>query len=1269
MKPLEKLRKLQTELKKFSNARIPDAAKKHLSIAINFDINEKTILPLNPQSSIPAAFSLIVSNQKLVKSHLLLISSMIDVLEYFDNQSLQIILKSIEQVLFQMDEDISLKLLQTIPTFLIKSVFSFNIISSIFSISVSLITHENSLISTTAFASTQQMITLLFEYGKKVKVDQTTCCKIKEQQFTHPVFAESFLLLRDFSNLTQNKQPTFIHVSPFAAINEMWESILISNHKFIKMYPFLLKIIEKTLLFLINTSNNQSHNPANSSNQTKSESKVLSNNVSKNVSNKLTEKGSKNNPKSKSLINSHNISYLSATFRYFSDYFPETSCKFINQILNNNLSYVDVVFLRSVLIRRPDLCFIFDVDLLNKLFQYFYSNCDETQKKPLINASLSSIGIHTALSMDDKSKQTFIRNFSIEIAIIVISAFNSSTNNSNNNKTINHSSSVESVNKSENEPNLTENSSNENLSKNFYKNEEISKKIESTWQGILAIILKGIRLSDPLNVDIIFRAFNLLLSISSQFCINECSSILLRILCAFVAKQKLFRETLHPLENLSNALLHSNVDDLGFKKKRAIAYQMLLSLLYNSPHFFTKFYQRLFISLGMYPHASIDAQFTQKISTDELSKMCVVLCQGTPFCINFLKDVLVVNKERYEFLWPSIVEHIPKWLISPDYVDTTLNLLNEVLLHCFDESVLIVLNKSIESIHPKKKIILMNLTRQILAHSSNKIENRWGELLSVIQPYHCGNDSELLGTAFASLSIICNDHFQKLSESDMQACISSVFEFAAQRVDINIALSSLGLLWVITPFIHQISRFWKRILSETLILFNDPRSDVATCALRTFFSLLSSNTGQMPTDIYDHLIASCFIPLLMTFTSFRAESWAVQQLALLEICHCACSFWQQFESNPQFISNFWPLLIEKQQNFVMNCENQETNVAALQFYEEAFKCSKIDSTLREAILLSFIGAINHFMTHESPGSLVISRLGSFFVATLPTQKEYLTSRQLELWLGAIESIALILPSTSFVNLTAQKVIDSAFSLFPIKNEFALSIIRTLCRICSKTPCTHLRNSIFNILSKIITTKVERSNVFEIIPECSILFAFNEADSFIRLIIDFDFEITEQNCHQYFYIFNKISKNEKYNEQVKKTLIQVLPMIDNGSQIHFLNENSHDVNLLITIWNRFCNDNSFNQQFFDTCSMIILNHIFEKMKPQEDEKVILQILTFIEKSETKFEIIGDNEKCQKWHIYGVIPYLVQLLNDSREKVKTLSRQVFKIIHQDLGKLVL
>ncbi|CAO3613794.1 unnamed protein product [Cunninghamella blakesleeana] len=75
--------------------------------------------------------------------------------------------------------------------------------------------------------------------------------------------------------------------------------------------------------------------------------------------------------------------------------------------------------------------------------------------------------------------------------------------------------------------------------------------------------------------------------------------------------------------------------------------------------------------------------------------------------------------------------------------------------------------------------------------------------------------SALIKTAFSSLQLICTDFLSLLSPDCLRQCIATLGAFGTQREDLNISLTSVGLLWNVSDFIQ----------TRRLTLINDSKSN------------------------------------------------------------------------------------------------------------------------------------------------------------------------------------------------------------------------------------------------------------------------------------------------------------------------------------------------------------------------------------------------------------------------------------------------------------
>lgn len=920
----------------------------------------------------------------------------------------------------------------------------------------------------------------------------------------------------------------------------------------------------------------------------------------------------------KTPITIHNISYIFS----FIEFYYDSQSKFIDSIILQSFlqskEQIFYVFMNYIFHHQNKLSLLMDIEVFCKLLQILDNIC--TVQLPLVNINSKSP------NFDDPNYKIIA---AIEICNSVVLSFSKCE--------------------------LTQ---------------ELIKRLSSIWNYLISLQIKEIKITKANCSEYIFNIFKVLFLLLEKAKINSASSIMIRILCSFVAKQKLFRKNPHNLEVLSDEVLHSITTGYMLKKKRVVAYQLLLSLLYNYPLDLVNFYPRIFISIGMYPNANIDPMFTKKFDIYKLNHICNILVQiGTKFCISFLEEIISSNKDRFNEIWNNISLKILDIIIKDDSDESkeAINLLSRIVTNCFDESILIIIYKAIEH----STLILMNIIRTILLHHSNKIYNNWGYLLKVISPSNCKNDNDILESAFASLNMVCNENFQKLSEEEMHLCISIILEFVQQNIVINISLSSMGLLWIITPFIHHISRFWKRIFSELLIIFDDNRYDVASCALRTFFSLLSSNISQIPNDIYDHLILKCFIPYLMAFTPTNKEIWNVQQLALLEIIHCACSFWKYFETNSQFISTFWILLIEKQFNLLTNCDNQEINVNVFQFYEEAFNCQNIIGQLQDNLLLSFVRSIDYLISKEPSNSLILASIGRFYYANFPTRIVSFSDEQKDLFFKSCCNIIITLPSENYLCIPSHKVIDCCFDFLNNNPQYYPKIILQVIDICQRTSSFFVKDFLFEKLSDFLKHYLIETQFLDFLESSKNLFLFPESISFIDCILNYKFSINRDNAKQYFLILDYIGiiLNKKYWQQVNLKMISLLPLIEIDFQKSFISKINNDPKLLINCWNNLCEYESpnYSETFFNNCHLCILQYIYENLSSSSEQEIIL-ILSFIQKTTAVGKNIGDNKNFTKWHVYGIIPYIFPLLNDLNQNIKKMARNTLQYLNQELESLI-
>ena len=568
--------------------------------------------------------------------------------------------------------------------------------------------------------------------------------------------------------------------------------------------------------------------------------------------------------------------------------------------------------------------------------------------------------------------------------------------------------------------------------------EDLSSLVTLIWPRLLTLLIKATRYADEESCSYVFKAFHQMLNIFIKYSIQDGRAIVLRILCGLSAKQRIAKEEPIQIEVLSSNLLHKNKKGLFFKKKHEMAYDLLVSLLSSNPRLFSKLFLRLFLTFSTVPDNPINPSFTLKLENYEVVKLCSAVIRGNSFCISFVSSVLIINVNRFEPIFQSILPFLLKQIENIETRNASYSLIADCLSNCFSEkteNILLSLvadllsNEITTTISSKYRMLLLNEIRTLVINSS--IINGWKYILRSIHNY----DDETIEVSSSILSVICNNHFTYFNQfGQIEEIIKIMFEYASQKVQINVALSSLGLLWVVIPFINTNAEYWKLILSETIILFSDPRNDVAVCAVQTFFSLLSTNVSQLPKEIYSHLIRNCFINQLMAMGSFPESMWSVQQLILQEMCHCAISFWDSFEKVPQFTANFWELIIGKHESFMAMCGDQEIKNNAFLLYHECFAIPCFPPQKREFLTVSFASVVLNLLKTESQKSLVLVNLGRHVSRILLTQKPYLVEKTLKIWIDIISNMAKMLISQTLTNISVDYALEALPALFPFDDQ-------------------------------------------------------------------------------------------------------------------------------------------------------------------------------------------------------------------------------------------
>lgn len=787
----------------------------------------------------------------------------------------------------------------------------------------------------------------------------------------------------------------------------------------------------------------------------------------------------------------------------------------------------------------------------------------------------------------------------------------------------------------------------------------------SIWRLLLTILIKAIRYSELQSCEIIFQAINSFIGIFSKINNAHGKGVLLRILCSIVSNQKILRQDPDSLELLSNSLLHSNKKGFLFKQKRALTYQFLIKLLNSNPQVFEKCFSRVFYSIGSYPGAKIDPSFALLLDDNGIACLVRALSKGNAFTIQTLESVILIPNRHQLMIIYETKNDLIQQLQSSESETAVINLYSNTLPKLFTPSseleilelVYCLIEKQSSSQSNSSLIRLYELLSVLVKNFTNIISKGWIHVLSSINNSYCVSFTHILDISFSILSCICTDCFAKMGDIEKEMCIDIIFVYVFQKVDFNVSLSALGLMWNIMPSVHTHVKFWMQVLNGMLTFFHDSRSDIASGALSTFFALLSSNVNQMPLEIFPHLITNCFMPLLMTFDSFESGSWVIQGNAILAIEHCACTFWEQFSNSSHFLSAFWPLLIEKQYLFMQSCGSQEVASTSLLFYEECFQCQSLTKVFYSGLLTSFEAIVLFLLEKEPHNSLVISGFGRLLGKILPLQIQHIDENNVLNWLSIIKRISTILPSPTFINITTYKCLSSMISILPLSKTITIKVMDIYSQIFSESESIFVKENISQMVAKLID-RIPKDYVFSVISFFTKFFDVKQTNLIIESIISLSIQKGDEKM--YYHLLNSIQHMRiDYKESCIRKMIHYISDIEPENQKSFIIENKSNKLLLIDIWSNYCDPSksSFSSQFFNDCFHIILESIMSRIIDSND---IVQVLTYILSVSVPPVKFGTLDQYNRWHIHKILYPLMELANCDDDSVKEITKSMLTTI---------
>ncbi|XP_047946837.1 protein MON2 homolog [Salvia hispanica] len=316
------------------------------------------------------------------------------------------------------------------------------------------------------------------------------------------------------------------------------------------------------------------------------------------------------------------------------------------------------------------------------------------------------------------------------------------------------------------------------------------------------------------------------------------------------------------------------------------------------------------------------------------------------FSVDRILSVLTNNLHRVEPLWDDVVGHFLELADCPNPE------LQSIALDALDKSICAVLgsdhllgNASSKSTDASNDLIEQSKLRMlecsvisplkdlysssqsldlrvgslkillhVLERHGEKLRYSWPNILEMLRSIAHASEKDLIALGFQSLRVIMNDGLPTIPANCLHECIDVAGAYSAQQTELNISLTSIGLLWTATDFIVKGLVHWTReesgadpenheekaepnldsheevndvtnytnTVERDKLLFSvfsllhklgaDERPEVRNSAIRMLFQTLGSHGQKLSRSMWEDCLSSYVFPTLDYASHLAATS-------------------------------------------------------------------------------------------------------------------------------------------------------------------------------------------------------------------------------------------------------------------------------------------------------------------------------------------------------------------------------------------------------------
>ena len=802
----------------------------------------------------------------------------------------------------------------------------------------------------------------------------------------------------------------------------------------------------------------------------------------------------------------------------------------------------------------------------------------------------------------------------------------------------------------------------------------IKTLVSAIWKDLLVIISVSLTSVVDHSCYVLMQNLHLLIDLSYNLKLEEARGAIIAAFC--------------------NVLMSTHAE------VRKNAYQTITFAIQSTPGAFVGHWYKILSTLAEFQWEPNSFDFTTSLNDEALEELTLALLSihnngkmARAWSLTQFSQVLLANIQKYHILWPHINNKFLKLFGKENAYEPAVKSLESIISKGFlseNELSLCEFIYHIINEAPISRFSILEIIRNMLSQQGLIINKGWEYTLKSISPQYLTDDQNLIDSGFQCLQVICSELMFNLEEHIKQSIISLIIDYAHQKTDNNVSLSSFNLLWNALPLAKN-SDMWKLIFRLTLEIINDERSDISLCAVKTFFSIITSNASAIPTDVFDFLSKDCFnqiIDIYVKDAEFLKESReSTHQLFFQEIAHCSRSLWSRLSGNQDFVDKLWPKIIDQHLNFMLHCKNRDVLISSFQFYEEAFQCFELPHNT----IIQMFDTLDKFsdclIEREQVTSSLFGAFGRLFLITLPTQKSHITNEYLERWIQLIENLILKVNSGPYLPPTTHKSLDALLNILPLtlkQEEMIYQLLVSL--VLNKMNNIRLADVALDHIYDLLTNWkacgemlpklfIMSSDLFPIKQAQSILMFFvesfingkmtlnnsTEAHEDININVNIDDEMIEAVVGA---LINLGKQNDELSLKTGYAIIKLFLRISDESKEKFISSQSKSFELMEKLWSDYFDPNSsqYNESSAILCTKYVAKNIGDSLISCVNDLELNSRLIFLKNIKSNPAAFG-KKTGQTGHINCLIPIFADLVLHPNEEVRKSLREIFILLQEE------